>query len=167
MTARRDMLSIKKVEVLIPVYNSEATIGPLIDAVLDSLACDYEDVRVILVNDGSSDSSHARILSAVERYPGKVRYIRLMSNFGEHNAVFCGCHFATADALVVIDDDFQNPVSEIKKLLERLAQGYDVVYASYEVKKHGLLRNFTSRATFSRHGSWGNRLVYTCRVSRR
>ena len=56
-----------------------------------------------------------------------------------------GLNFCTGDAAVIIDDDFQNPPSEIGRLVDRLTEGYDIVFASYDKKKHNLFRNFGSK----------------------
>lgn len=136
--------SIATLSVLIPVYNSEGTIGRLVDVVNETLSSHFERIEIILVNDGSADHSHASALEAARRHRGVVRYIRLAKNFGEHNAVMCGLGYATCDAVVIIDDDFQNPPSEILKLVEGLREGHDVVYSYYQTKHHSWFRNLGS-----------------------
>ena len=143
---------IRKVSVLIPVYYSEKTIGSLIDNLLETLEPIYSEVEIVTVNDGSKDRSHEELLAAVERHPGKIRYVQLASNFGEHSAVMCGLHHVTGDCVAIIDDDFQNPPEEIVKLVDRLQDGHDVVYSYYEKKQHSLFRNL---------GSWFNDRVAT------
>lgn len=134
-----------RVSVLIPVYNSEQTIGPLVDTVVGVLTGSCRSLEIVLVNDGSRDRSHDAILAAMERHQGVVRYIRLARNFGEHNAVMCGLHHVSGDCVAIIDDDFQNPPDQILKLVERLTDGFDVVYAVYEKKHHSWSRNLGSR----------------------
>lgn len=136
--------TIDALSVLIAVYNSEATIGRLVDHLAELLGPHFERLEIVLVNDGSPDQSHARILEAIDRHPGLVRYVRLARNFGEHNAVMCGLRHATGDAVVIMDDDFQNPPSEVLKLVERLRAGYDVVYSYYGEKRHHWFRNLGS-----------------------
>lgn len=137
-------VTVHKLSILIPVYHSENTIGPLVDVVVRTLSPHVTTLELILVNDGSMDTSHARAISSVEKYPGIVKYIRLARNFGEHNAVMCGLHYVTGDCVVIIDDDFQNPPSEILKLVETLQEGYDVVYSYYASKQHSWFRNIGS-----------------------
>lgn len=127
-----------------PVYRSEATIGRLVDTVVETLGPRLWEI--ILVNDGSPDNSHRVILDAMQRHPGVIRYVRLYRNFGEHNAVMCGLNYVTGDCVAIIDDDFQNPPAEILALVETLFEGdYDVVYSYYEKKQHSLFRNLGSR----------------------
>jgi len=134
-----------KISVLIPVYNSQATIGRLVDLAVATLTPHYRAVEIVLVNDGSKDGSHEEALAAVGRHPGVVKYVRLARNFGEHNAVMCGLHYTTGDYVAVVDDDFQNPVSEIGLLVDKACEGYDVVYARYSEKRHAWYRNLGSR----------------------
>jgi undecaprenyl-phosphate 4-deoxy-4-formamido-L-arabinose transferase len=134
-----------QLSIVIPVYNSERTIGPLVDTLVGSFQTRFERLEIILVNDGSRDRSHAVALQAVRRHPAVVRYLRLSRNFGEHNAVMCGLNHATGDCVVIMDDDFQNPPSEVQALVDKLGQGYDVVYSCYERKQHSWLRNLGSR----------------------
>lgn len=137
-----DQLSLS---VVIPVYNSEATIGALVDRVIGALESRFRDLELVLVNDGSADRSHEEVLKAIRKHPGRIRYYRLARNFGEHNAVMCGLRMSTLDAAAIIDDDFQNPPEEIVKLCEKLIEGYDVVYSYYEKKQHNLFRNLGSK----------------------
>jgi undecaprenyl-phosphate 4-deoxy-4-formamido-L-arabinose transferase len=136
---------VRSLSVVIPVYNSEETIGPLVDQVVEHLSSRFERLEVVLVNDGSQDASDARAIEAQARHPAIVKYVRLARNFGEHNAVMCGLHQVTCDAAVIIDDDFQNPPEEIIKLVEKLGEGHDVVYSYYAHKQHHWFRNLGSR----------------------
>jgi undecaprenyl-phosphate 4-deoxy-4-formamido-L-arabinose transferase len=131
--------------ILIPVYNSEQTIGRLVDVLVQTLGPHFEAFEIVLVDDGSRDGSRDAALEAVARHPEIVKYLRLSRNFGEHNAVMCGLNHVTGDCVVIMDDDFQNPPSEAKALIDKLEEGYDVVYSYYEQKKHSLLRNLGSR----------------------
>ena len=129
--------------VVIPVYNAEATIGRLVDALLAQPPLPQTDV--VLVNDGSRDGSHRECLACCDRHPGRATYLRLAKNFGEHNAIMAGLCQSTGDYVVVIDDDFQNPPAEAAKLVEvALAGGYDAVYGAFREKQHGAFRNWGS-----------------------
>jgi glycosyltransferase involved in cell wall biosynthesis len=125
--------------VVIPVYNSEQTIGPLVEALLDHLRA--IDLEIVLVNDGSRDGSEGVCTALARRYE-RVNFISLRRNFGEFNAVLCGLSYTRGQYCVLIDDDFQNPPGEILKLLGTAESGgYDVVYSFYAAKKHNLFRN--------------------------
>lgn len=128
--------------VIIPVYNSEHTIGSLVEHLFKTLGKD--DLEVILVNDGSRDQSEAVGTQLAQILP-QVKFISLRRNFGEFNAVMCGLNHSSGDYCVMIDDDFQNPPEEILKLVNTAQEGsYDVVYSYYAQKKHSPFRNFGS-----------------------
>ncbi len=131
--------------IIIPVYNSMDTIGPLVDTVFELVEPKFSKLEVILVNDGSQDGSHAECMKIIEKYKSKVHYLQLARNFGEHNAVLCGLNHVSCECVAIIDDDFQNPPEEIFKLVEVLGEGYDVVYSYYEKKRHSWFRNLGSR----------------------
>lgn len=128
--------------VIIPVYNSEQTISKLVEHILEIL--DKETLEIVLVNDGSRDKSELVCTELSEKF-SQVKFISLRRNSGEFNAVMCGLNHAVGDYCVMIDDDFQNPPTEILKLIETARNGdFDVVYSYYEKKKHSLFRNFGS-----------------------
>ena len=132
--------------VVIPVYNSEDCLQDLITAlekVLPGLCAKYE---VLLVNDGSQDHSWEIICQLSQSYPW-IRGIKLMRNFGQHNALLCGIRSAQYEIIVTMDDDLQHPPNEIAKLLDKLDEGYDVVYGSPKKMPHDFVRNLFSRYT--------------------
>ena len=86
-----------------------------------------------------------------------VRFIHLARNFGEHNAVIAGLNYCTGDCAVIMDDDFQNPPTEVVKLVDKLQEGRDVVYSYYETKKHTPFRNL---------GSWFNNAVASLMIKK-
>jgi glycosyltransferase involved in cell wall biosynthesis len=132
------------VSVIIPVYNSESVLKKSIQRlqpVLTSIASQYE---VILVNDGSRDQSWAIICELSKQYDW-IRGIDLMRNYGQHNALLCGIRAARHEIIITIDDDLQNPPEEIPALLEKLDEGYDVVYGYPQKEQHGIGRDVASR----------------------
>jgi glycosyltransferase involved in cell wall biosynthesis len=116
-----------RVSVVVPVYNGSDTLPTLVDEVGKVLPNVTETFELVLVNDGSPDQSW-QIISELASSRPWVRGIDLMRNYGQHNATLCGVREARYDVIVVMDDDLQNPPREIPKLLEKLSEGYDVVY---------------------------------------
>lgn len=134
------------VSVVVPVFNSEATLPTLvleISGVLEGLGMEFE---ILLVNDGSHDGSWQVIESLVEEN-FKVRGVNLSRNYGQHNATLCGLRLAKFDVSVTMDDDLQQPPKEIPKLLEKLDEGWDVVYGSAVKHQHSRVRNMLSKLT--------------------
>ncbi|RJO60632.1 glycosyltransferase [candidate division WS5 bacterium] len=137
--------SSKKLSIVIPVYNAEKTIYNLVEELIDNLDRHYQ-LEIVLVNDNSKDRSEEVCVLLYERYREIVKFYSLSRNYGEHSAVMAGLNKATGDYAVIMDDDFQNPVSEVVKLVNNaLENDHDVVYSFYEKKKHSLFRNLGSR----------------------
>ncbi|MFH1822294.1 MAG: glycosyltransferase family 2 protein [Patescibacteria group bacterium] len=137
--------------IVIPVYGGEKTIPLVCDEIINKLKdLKYE---IILVNDDSPDNSHEVCLRLHNKYQQIIKYVKLSINSGEHNAVMAGLSFTSGDYVVVLDDDNQNSVEDIVRLLQFARQNrYDCVYTYYSKKQHSLYRNF---------GSWFNNLCAT------
>jgi len=134
------------VSVVVPVYNSEASLPVLVKRVHPVLAALEAPFELILVNDSSSDGSWSVIRELAAQYHW-IRGLNLSRNYGQHNALLCGIRHARFDTIVTIDDDLQNPPEEIVRLLAQLDEGYDVVYGTPDKEQHGVLRNMASRVT--------------------
>jgi undecaprenyl-phosphate 4-deoxy-4-formamido-L-arabinose transferase len=136
----------RSISVVTPVYNGEASIGELCRRLAEVLPRVTKEYEIILVNDGSRDRSWETISELCSRSP-VVRGLNLMRNYGQHNALLCGIRAAKYDLVVTMDDDLQHPPEEIPRLLERLEEGFDVVYGAPETEQNGLLRAIASRIT--------------------
>jgi undecaprenyl-phosphate 4-deoxy-4-formamido-L-arabinose transferase len=137
---------VSSLSVVVPVFNSEGSLAQLVqrlDPVLRGLSNRFE---LILVNDGSQDRSWEQICKEASRREW-IRGINLMRNYGQHNALLAGIRAAAFDIVVTMDDDLQHPPEEIPKLLEKLKEGYDVIYGIPTKEQHGLWRNVASRVT--------------------
>lgn len=134
------------VSVVVPVYNSESTLATLIERLEPVLRATGGPFEVILVNDASRDGSWTVTRELAHTHTW-IRGLNLMRNYGQHNALLCGIRAASFDRVVTIDDDLQNPPEEIPRLLEKLDEGFDVVYGTPEKERHGLLRDLASQIT--------------------
>jgi undecaprenyl-phosphate 4-deoxy-4-formamido-L-arabinose transferase len=133
--------------IVIPVYNGADTLPALWEQLrlaLEPLGMEFE---VIPVDDGSRDGSWTVLKDLQSRFPQSIFPIQLMRNYGQHNALLCGIRAAQSPLIVTIDDDLQNPPSEIPRLLDKLREGFDVVYGVSDQGQHGLWRNVASRVT--------------------
>jgi undecaprenyl-phosphate 4-deoxy-4-formamido-L-arabinose transferase len=132
--------------VVVPVYNAERTLDELtrqLGAVMPGLCDAFE---VILVNDASRDGSW-NVIRGLAAGHDWVRGINFMRNYGQHNALLAGVRAAQYEVVVTIDDDLEHPPGEIGKLLDKLDEGYDVVYGAPIRQQHGLLRDLASALT--------------------
>ncbi len=134
-----------ELSLVIPVYNEEANLNELIRRCL--VACDSIDssYEIILVDDGSADSSAKMIRDAAEKYNGKIVGVLLTTNFGQHAAVTAGLKTSVGKYVITLDADLQNPPEEIPKLVEKLRDGYDVVGTIRENRKDTIFRRWASR----------------------
>lgn len=133
------------VSFVIPCYRSEKTLPAVIEEINVTMEkIEGYDHEIVLVNDSSPDGTIQTIRELCEKYEN-IKGIDLAKNFGQHAALMAGMRHAKGDVVVCLDDDGQTPADEVGKLLNKLEEGYDVVYASYGKKKHSLFRNFGSK----------------------
>lgn len=131
---------------IIPCYASEHSVALVIDEIRTVVAQRPEyDYEVVAVNDFSPDNVLS-VLREQAYQDEKVKVIDLAKNGGRHNALICGCHYATGDYVVFIDDDLQCPTDQLWNLLAPLESGqYDVSIAKYPKKTQSVLKNFGSK----------------------
>lgn len=141
------------ISVVIPVYNAEKHLRPLVSAI--QAALNRHIFEIILVNDGSRDGSW-KIIEELSSEHSWIRGFDLMRNYGQHSALLCGIRQAQYEIVATLDDDGQNPPEDIYKLVDKLEEGYDVVYGTPLQQAHGFLRNLASRITkMALQGSMG------------
>jgi glycosyltransferase involved in cell wall biosynthesis len=139
-------LSARTLSVVIPVYNSDAVLPTLVERLEPVLAEICDVFELILVDDGSRTNAWQIVEGLAETHDW-IRGVRLMRNYGQHNALLCGVRLAQHEIIVTMDDDLQHPPEEIPKLLASLDEGFDVVYGTPLHEQHGLWRDLASRVT--------------------
>ncbi len=132
------------VSVVIPCYNSEKSIREVVELTMQEFeTIEGYDVEFVLVNDNSRDNTYGEICALGHDYP-QVHGISLMRNFGQHNALMCAMNYTHGDLILGMDDDLQTHPSQIRKLLDKQKEGYDLVYGVYEKSTNSAGKNFTS-----------------------
>ncbi len=121
------MSDIELVSVVIPVFNEEAVLEELIRRTLDSCESMGRAFEIVLVDDGSKDRSREILTEAGEKNRGRIVAVLLNRNYGQHTAVIAGFTESRGDVIVSLDADLQNPPEEIPALVNKIAEGYDVV----------------------------------------
>ncbi len=134
-----------KISFVIPCYNSQKTILEVIKEITDVMQTNYEfTFEIILISDNSPDDVF-NVIKEESRNKFHIKGIELAKNFGQHAALIAGYNHSTGDIVVSLDDDGQTPANEVFKLIDKLNEGYDVVYASYRDKRHNYFRNLGSK----------------------
>lgn len=133
-TIRRPELGIS---VVIPVYNEEGNIDRLyqeLTAALEDIGRDYE---VVAINDGSSDRTYD-MLNDVQAQDTRWHIIHFRRNFGQTAAMAAGFDAARGEVVITIDADLQNDPRDIKRILDKFAEGYDIVSGWRQDRKEPL-----------------------------
>ena len=135
----------KKVSFVIPCYRSEHTLPHVVKEIREKMQelTQYE-YDIFLVNDASPDNTMGTIRDLCDKYEN-IKGIGFARNFGQHAALMAGLRHSDGDYVVCLDDDGQTPADEVDKLLGKLEEGFDAVYASYEHKQHSAFRNMGSK----------------------
>ncbi len=132
--------------IVVPVYKGAASVGELVHA-LEALDIPGGH-EVVLVNDGSPDNSREVCLELVKTAKIPVTLVDHARNYGEHNAVMTGLRHARGKWVINMDDDLQNPPSEVARLLAFAQEKkFEVVYTYYDEKQHAGWRNLGSQFT--------------------
>lgn len=130
-----------RISFVIPCYRSEKTIGAVVEEIEKTMG--GRDYEIILVNDCSPDGT-VEAIKSLAAGDAHITGVDLAKNFGQHAAIMAGFHQVTGDVVVCLDDDGQTPADEVDKLLEKIDEGYDAVYAYYPNKMHSGFRNWGS-----------------------
>ena len=120
------MNKIQKISIIIPAYNEETSLKVLTDELeyfLKNFEYKYE---VIFVDDGSRDNTFNVLKDASLKNPN-IKVLRLRRNYGQSAALLAGIDYSSGDVIVPLDADLQNDPNDIPKLLNLLAEGYDLV----------------------------------------
>jgi glycosyltransferase involved in cell wall biosynthesis len=148
---------LKRLSVVVPIFNEEENITPLcreLKNVLEALGMGYE---VIFVDDGSTDTSN-EVLQRLAKDDKEIKVIQFRKNFGQTAAIAAGVEHAQGEIIVTLDGDGQNDPRDIPRLLERLEQGYDVVSGWRRSRKDPLLNKRFPSALANTLISWLTRV---------
>lgn len=136
--------NMKKVSFVIPCYRSEHTLPGVIAEINEKMKTMPQfEYDIFLVNDCSPDDTLGTIRKLCAEQ-SNIKGIAFAKNFGQHSALMAGLRHSDGDYVVCLDDDGQTPADEVDKLLNKLEEGYDAVYAKYEHKQHSTFRNLGS-----------------------
>ena len=139
----------RKLSFVIPCYRSADSISQVVHEIIKTVESDARfEYEIICINDCSPDNTY-QVLKQLSQENLKIKVIDLSRNFGQHSALMAGFNHVTGDIIVCLDDDGQNPPSEMFKLIDKLDEGYDLVSAKYSKKKHSLFRKIGTKISFA------------------
>ena len=132
-----------KISVIIPVYLSQNNVQELVKRIKAEIIVISENFDIVLVDDGSTDSSWERIVIEAEN-DKRVKALRLSRNFGQHHAIYAGLKSIKADYYIIMDCDLQHNPKYFKSLYHEIKKGNDIVYCRVKKRHHNILKNFFS-----------------------
>ena len=129
---------------VIPMYNEASMVPHLREALEDFMGQLQGEAEVILVNDGSRDSTLVQLMSWAREDP-RIKVVNLSRNFGHQIAATAGLDYASGDAIVLLDADLQDPLPVVHQMIARYCEGYDVVYGQRMVRQgEGPFKRFSA-----------------------
>ena len=149
----------KKLSVVVPCYNDEATVEAFYNAavpVFETMREGRYAFEIIFVNDGSRDRT-GELLAALAAKDKRVKVLTFSRNFGQQAAILCGFRHCTGDCAVELDVDLQDPVEVVEKMLVKWEEGYDVVHGRRLARKgESVFKKVTAKAYYKfLHGITG------------
>ena len=149
----------KKLSVVVPCYNEEATVEAFYNAavpVFETMREGRYAFEIIFVNDGSRDRT-GELLAALAAKDKRVKVLTFSRNFGQQAAILCGFRHCTGDCAVELDVDLQDPVEVVEKMLVKWEEGYDVVHGRRLARKgESVFKKVTAKAYYKfLHGITG------------
>jgi glycosyltransferase involved in cell wall biosynthesis len=133
--------------VIVPVCNESENLPELYERVTQVMAkLSGNGYEIIFIDGGSTDNSY-ELMARFHEKDRHVKAIRFTKNFGQHPALIAGLRLSKGDKIVLLDADLQYPPEEIPKLVDKLNEGYDCVFANRSDK------------TGSKFGNMGKRLM--------
>jgi glycosyltransferase involved in cell wall biosynthesis len=112
--------------IVVPVYNEEESVVLLCEKLHTSVSRIGRSYEIVLVDDGSSDSTWPKMKECAQKYPC-FRLVRLRRNFGQTAAMSAGFRESRGGIIITLDADLQNDPADIPKLLAKMDEGFDVV----------------------------------------
>ena len=152
------------ISVVIPCYRSAKTIERVVEEIRVEIGKRPEnDYQIILINDCSPDDTFAVIRRLAEEDP-KIVGIDLARNYGQNGARIAGVPYIQGDVAVCMDDDGQHPADQIYTLVDKVSEGYDLVYAHFAHQKQTTFRRLSSHINTALLELTGSKMkgVYNC-----
>lgn len=133
-----------KISFVIPCYKSEKTISNVVEEIINTVTSHGDEYEIVMVSDNSPDNVY-NVIKKMCAADLRLKGAELSKNFGQHSALMASYSMCTGDIIISVDDDGQIPICNTYDLIEKISEGYDVVYAKYEDNKYNIFRRFGSK----------------------
>ncbi len=137
-------LNFRKVSILVPLYNEEESLRPLVQEIKKSVEKLQIDYEILFVDDGSTDKSLG-IIKELARNDNRIRYVSFRKNYGKSAALDVGFKNVKGDVIITMDADLQDDPAEIPNLLKKLQEGYDLVSGWKKIRFDPFIKKYSSR----------------------
>lgn len=137
-------VSFQKISLVIPLFNEEESIQPLINEIRKELKPLNKPYEIIFVDDGSTDTS-LKIIKDAGKTDTRIKFISFRKNYGKSAALQVGFKAATGDAIITMDADLQDDPHEIPNLLKKLDEGFDLCSGWKKERFDPIIKKYSSR----------------------
>ncbi|MBB4185025.1 glycosyltransferase involved in cell wall biosynthesis [Sinorhizobium terangae] len=140
VTALADKIEAIELSVVVPVFNEEDSVGPLVTRIRDALAGFSQPWELILVDDGSTDGTLANARAELFRPDLRLKIIELQKNFGQTAAMQAGIDAASGRLIATLDGDLQNDPNDIPRMVAAIEERQlDLLVGWRQNRRDGLL----------------------------
>jgi glycosyltransferase involved in cell wall biosynthesis len=119
----------KLISIVIPMFNEELNVQEILARIISSVEKTKQDYEIILVDDGSSDSTWLKI-KIENKSNNRIKAIKMLKNYGQHSAISAGIGKAVGDWVIVMDGDLQDRPEVIPELFQKAVEGNEIVFVS-------------------------------------
>ena len=137
-----------RLSIVIPCYNEEKvideTISVLLNVAKELKTKDIVDYEMIFVDDGSADNTF-HVLEKHSNIHREIKIIKLSNNFGHQKAILAGYENSTGDLITTLDADLQDPPELIGKMIEKINNGFDIVYGARNKRVDSLFKRYSAK----------------------
>jgi len=137
-----------RLSIIIPCYNEEKvideTISVLLNVAKELKTKDIVDYEMIFVDDGSADNTF-HVLEKHSNIHREIKIIKLSNNFGHQKAILAGYENSTGDLITTLDADLQDPPELIGKMIEKINNGFDIVYGARNKRVDSLFKRYSAK----------------------
>lgn len=132
---------------VLPVFNEAGHLAQFVHDLYAALSEQVGAVELVVVNDGSQDDTKTVVQQLLPHFP--IRFINFSRNFGKEAAITAGLEAAEGDVVLLMDSDYQHPISLVPQMLARWQAGVDMVF--------GVIDDRSEESALKR---WGSELLY-------